>query len=59
MVILGCTIAIGSWLALFLFVMARILLHANLIAEEEVCLREYGQAYRDYMARVPRYFLFF
>jgi protein-S-isoprenylcysteine O-methyltransferase Ste14 len=58
-VILGCTIAIGSWLALILFVLARIFLHANLVAEEEVCLREYGQAYRKYMELVPRYLFFF
>jgi protein-S-isoprenylcysteine O-methyltransferase Ste14 len=57
-VILGCTIAIGSWLALILFVVARVLLHQNLVAEEEVCLQEYGEAYRSYMERVPRYFFF-
>jgi len=56
LVILGCTIAIGSWLALILFVVARIFLHQNLVAEEEVCLQEYGEAYRSYMERVPRYF---
>ena len=56
LVILGCTIAIGSWLALLLFVVARIFLHQNLVAEEEVCLQEYGEAYRSYMERVPRYF---
>lgn len=55
LVILGCTIAIGSWLALILFVVARVFLHANLVAEEEVCLREYGDAYRAYMKQVPRY----
>jgi protein-S-isoprenylcysteine O-methyltransferase Ste14 len=58
MVILGCTIAIGSWFSLILFVVARIFLHANLVAEEEVCLREYGDAYRDYMKQVPRYLFF-
>jgi protein-S-isoprenylcysteine O-methyltransferase Ste14 len=55
LVILGCVLAIGSWLALILFVAARIFLHANLIAEEDVCLREYGEAYREYMNQVPRY----
>ena len=55
-VILGCTIAIGSWIALITFVVARMLLHVNLVVEEEVCLREYGEVYRDYMTRVPRYF---
>jgi protein-S-isoprenylcysteine O-methyltransferase Ste14 len=58
-VILGSTIAIGSWLALFLFILARIFLHANLVAEEEVCLREFGDAYLRYMERVPRYLFFF
>ncbi len=58
LVILGCTIAIGSWLAVFLFMLARLFLHANLVAEEDVCLREYGKSYRDYMCRVPRYLLF-
>jgi protein-S-isoprenylcysteine O-methyltransferase Ste14 len=58
LVILGCTIAIGSWLALILFVAARVFLHQNLVAEEEVCLQEYGQTYRQYMEQVPRYFLF-
>jgi protein-S-isoprenylcysteine O-methyltransferase Ste14 len=57
-VILGCTMAIGSWLALITFVLARILLHENLVAEEEVCLQEYGEVYREYMTRVPRYIIF-
>ena len=57
-VILGCTIAIGSWLAMIVFVVARVFLHANLVAEEEACVRIYGQVYRDYMAQVPRYKLF-
>ena len=57
-VILGCTIAVGLWLALCLFVVARVFLHANLVAEEEVCLREYGEAYGDYMKQVPRYLFF-
>jgi len=58
-VILGSTIAIGSWLALILFILARIFLHANLLAEEEICLKEYGEAYLRYMERTPRYLFFF
>jgi protein-S-isoprenylcysteine O-methyltransferase Ste14 len=58
LIILGCTIAIGSWLAMILLVIARVLMHANLVAEEEVCLRAYGETYRDYTERVPRYLLF-
>ena len=56
LVILGCTLAIGSWLALILFVVSRVFLHANLVAEEEICMRKYGDAYRSYMREVPRYF---
>ena len=58
LVILGCTIAVGSWLAVILLVLARVLLHANLVAEEEICLQAYGEIYREYMERVPRYGLF-
>lgn len=56
LVILGCILAIGSWLALLLFVVARLFLHANLVAEEEICLQVYGEAYREYKLQVPRYF---
>ena len=57
-VILGCTIAIGSWFGLIVFLVARILLHANLVAEEEICLKAYGESYRNYMKQVPRYLFF-
>jgi protein-S-isoprenylcysteine O-methyltransferase Ste14 len=56
---LGICVAIGSWAAVFLLVVSRLLQHFSLLAEEEACLQRYGQSYRDYMARVPRYFLFF
>ncbi|HEY71121.1 MAG TPA: DUF1295 domain-containing protein [Anaerolineae bacterium] len=58
LLILGCTIAIGSWLALILLVLARALMHANLVAEEDVCLQAFGEVYREYMQQVPRYGLF-
>jgi protein-S-isoprenylcysteine O-methyltransferase Ste14 len=58
-VLLGTCIAIGSWAALIALIVARILSHFGLLAEEEVCLKQYGDSYRAYMQRVPRYFLFF
>ena len=58
-VILGACIAIGSWLALLLLLGARILSHLGILAEEEICLEQYGAAYQAYMERVPRYFVFF
>jgi protein-S-isoprenylcysteine O-methyltransferase Ste14 len=58
LVILGCTIAIGSWFAFILLVVARVLGHANLVAEEEICLRLYGETYKEYMQQVPRYLFY-
>ena len=56
---LGMCLAIGSWLALLTLVMSRVLQHYGILAEEEVCLAQYGESYRAYMRRVPRYFVFF
>jgi protein-S-isoprenylcysteine O-methyltransferase Ste14 len=58
-VLLGGSIAIGSWPAVLALLAARILSHYGIIAEEEVCLKQYGDSYQDYMRRVPRYFVFF
>jgi protein-S-isoprenylcysteine O-methyltransferase Ste14 len=58
-VILGACIAIGSWPALVLLSVARLLEHPGILAEEEICLKQYGDAYRAYLKRVPRYFVFF
>jgi protein-S-isoprenylcysteine O-methyltransferase Ste14 len=56
---LGICIAIGSWLALFIQIMSSLFLHSRILAEEKACLERYGDSYRDYMKRVPRYLLFF
>ena len=59
LVLLGACIAIGSWLALAFWAAARLLEHFGIVAEEEICLKQYGEAYRTYLNRVPRYFVFF
>ena len=56
---LGISIAIGSWIALILIGIGIIAAHNKVLAEEEACLQMYGESYRDYTERVPRYFLFF
>jgi protein-S-isoprenylcysteine O-methyltransferase Ste14 len=56
---LGICIAIGSWPALFALAISRLLQHFGILAEEEVCLKQYGESYHAYVERVPRYFLFF
>ena len=56
---LGVCVAIGSWAALFMLMMSKLMQHFGILAEEEVCLRRYGESYRAFMERVPRYILFF
>jgi protein-S-isoprenylcysteine O-methyltransferase Ste14 len=58
-IFLGVCLAIGSWAALSMLVMSKLLQHFGILAEEEVCLKRYGEPYRAFMARAPRYFLFF
>jgi protein-S-isoprenylcysteine O-methyltransferase Ste14 len=58
-VFVGICLAIGSWLALFTLLMSRGLQHFGILAEEEMCLKRYGDSYRAYMEKTPRYFLFF
>ena len=56
---LGISIAIGSWLAFAFIVLGVIGAHYKILAEEEACLEQYGESYKNYMERIPRYFLFF
>jgi protein-S-isoprenylcysteine O-methyltransferase Ste14 len=58
-IFLGICVAIGSWPALFTLIMSKLFQHFGILAEEEVCLRRYGESYRAYLEQVPRYFLFF
>jgi protein-S-isoprenylcysteine O-methyltransferase Ste14 len=59
LVLLGACIAIGSWLALALLIVSKLMEHLGIVAEEEICLKQYGDAYRTYLERVPRYLVFF
>ncbi len=56
---LGISIAIGSWVAVFLITVGAFMGHIRVIAEERSCLQQYGDSFRQYIERVPRYFLFF
>jgi protein-S-isoprenylcysteine O-methyltransferase Ste14 len=55
----GMSLAIGSWIALLTLIMSRALQHISILAEEEACIHQYGESYRNYMRQVPRYLLFF
>lgn len=58
-IFLGICVAIGSWLALFALILSKLLQHFGILAEEEICLGQYGKSYLNYMKQIPRYFLFF
>ncbi|TET51207.1 MAG: isoprenylcysteine carboxylmethyltransferase family protein, partial [Anaerolineales bacterium] len=55
---LGMSLAVGSWSALVALLISRLLQHPAILAEEEACLEQYGDSYREYMEQVPRYLLF-
>ena len=56
---LGAGIATASWVIIVANVVLNVLMHTTTLAEERTCLAKYGESYREYMERVPRYFLFF
>ena len=52
---LGVGIASASWVFLLFTVLAAILFHYLVIAEERGCLELYGDSYREYVNRTPRW----
>jgi len=53
--LIGVGIASASWLFLLFVIIFFILLSISVIAEERGCLEEYGDSYREYMNRTPRW----
>jgi protein-S-isoprenylcysteine O-methyltransferase Ste14 len=52
---IGIGIACASWLWLLLGAINTILQHILIASEERWCLEKYGDAYREYMNRTPRW----
>ena len=52
---IGVSIASASWLFLLVTLVTMILLPFIAIPEERGCLEQYGNAYRDYLDRTPRW----
>ena len=52
---IGIAVVCTSWLYLLLTLVLLILLNAILSAEERYCLETYGDDYRKYMSRTPRW----
>jgi protein-S-isoprenylcysteine O-methyltransferase Ste14 len=59
LILLGASIAIGSWTAVILWAAGHLFSHWGILAEEKICLKQYGESYRQYLQSVPRYFVFF
>ncbi|MCL4249209.1 MAG: DUF1295 domain-containing protein [Anaerolineae bacterium] len=53
----GTAIAMGSWLALLLLAVVAVVYHSRILSEEKSCLERYGDSYRAYLKRIPRYLI--
>jgi protein-S-isoprenylcysteine O-methyltransferase Ste14 len=58
LVLTGAAIMSGIWLYLGIILVVIIIYHLQILAEEKACLEQYGDSFRAYMARIPRYFWF-
>jgi protein-S-isoprenylcysteine O-methyltransferase Ste14 len=52
---IGTAIAAASWLLLLLTLMIMAAMWAVVLVEERTCLEKYGDTYREYMDRTPRW----
>jgi protein-S-isoprenylcysteine O-methyltransferase Ste14 len=55
LVYLAVSIAAASWLFFLITIITFFLQRYQAMKEERTCLKEYGDAYRDYMDRTPRW----
>ena len=55
LIFVGTGIACSSWVFLLLTIISVILSDKGVIAEERWCLEKYGEAYRKYMKRTPKW----
>lgn len=58
LVLLGSAIAARIWLYIGMVIIVGFIYHIQILDEEEACIDKYGDSYREYIKRVPRYFLF-
>jgi protein-S-isoprenylcysteine O-methyltransferase Ste14 len=56
--LVGAAVMTGVLLYLGIILIVTIIYHLQILAEEKACLEQYGDSYRAYMAKVPRYFSF-
>jgi len=58
LVLLGSAITTRIWLYIGMVVIVGLIYHIQILDEEAACIKKYGESYRGYMKRIPRYFLF-
>ncbi len=58
-IMLGIGFIVGSWIVIILVGLSRVFNHFHILAQEEACIKQYGDSYQEYMRKVPRYFLVF
>ncbi len=56
---LGICSCVGSLVALLILLIGKIIKHISVLAEEEACIAQYGEGYKEYMKKIPRYLIFF
>lgn len=55
---IGCALALSSPAIFISGVAQLVLLNWSMQSQEQYCIERYGERYREYMKRTPRYFLF-
>lgn len=57
LLLIGATLMSGVLLYIGIILVVVVIYHLQILAEEKLCLEHYGDGYRAYMAKVPRYLL--
>ena len=52
---IGIGVVTASWVILMLVFVSMIVQHFMILGEERICFEKYGDTYREYMNRTPRY----
>jgi protein-S-isoprenylcysteine O-methyltransferase Ste14 len=58
LVLLGSAVATGVGLYVGMLAIVGAIYHKQILDEETACIEKYGDGYREYMRRIPRYLLF-
>jgi len=58
-IFLGYSLVIGLWFSMIILIISIFCSHFSILGEEKRLLEQYGESYKEYKKKVPRYFLFF